>query len=102
MLSPYYIKCLGTLDGRSAYEENYQAPALDSRLKATRPSTALRLSGDHELKSGYQQEYVNAPALPHHCLAGELVEGIRRHRHLHKTPHFKLKDVSIYLQLISR
>ncbi|KAI6215629.1 hypothetical protein M3Y94_00407600 [Aphelenchoides besseyi] len=81
----------GTLDGQSAYKESYQAPTIASRSKAVRPSTALRLSGEHEIQSGYQQEFVNVPDQPHHCIAGELVEGVRHHHR--KTPHFKLHDV---------
>nr|CAD2170084.1 unnamed protein product [Meloidogyne enterolobii] len=62
------------------YNDNFQQIPSDtyaSRPAAVRPSTALKLQGDREFKSGYGSEFTNKLAGP--CPAGELVETLKGH-----------------------
>uniref|UniRef100_A0A915N197 Uncharacterized protein n=1 Tax=Meloidogyne javanica TaxID=6303 RepID=A0A915N197_MELJA len=64
------------------YNDNFQQIPSDtyaSRPAAVRPSTALKLQGDREFKSGYGAEFTNKLAAMGPCPAGELVETLKGH-----------------------
>ncbi|KAL7075439.1 hypothetical protein ACQ4LE_004930 [Meloidogyne hapla] len=66
----------------SNYTDNFQQIPSDtyaSRPKAVRPSTALKLQGDREFKSGYGSEFTNKSLAMGPCPAGELVETLKGH-----------------------